>query len=149
MVEYLLSSWARTRDGLITTVGKFDDRELTFRPFERGRSVAEIALHIAHEERGEIQHGITGDLAEWPPEYDARAFRSVKALVSLLTEVHERTVGYLKSIDDGHLERMVRTPWGSEQSLMELVGHVVEHEVHHRGELSLILGLLGREGLDA
>jgi uncharacterized damage-inducible protein DinB len=25
---------------------------------------------------------------------------------------------------------------------------VLEHEVHHRGELSLIHGLLGREGLD-
>jgi len=25
----------------------------------------------------------------------------------------------------------------------------MEHEIHHRGELSLILGLFGREGLDA
>jgi uncharacterized damage-inducible protein DinB len=30
-----------------------------------------------------------------------------------------------------------------------MLWHVVEHEIHHRGELSLILGLLGREGLDA
>jgi len=27
--------------------------------------------------------------------------------------------------------------------------HTLEHEIHHRGELSLILGLLGRKGLDA
>ena len=26
--------------------------------------------------------------------------------------------------------------------------HVLEHEIHHRGELSLITGILGREGLD-
>jgi uncharacterized damage-inducible protein DinB len=30
-----------------------------------------------------------------------------------------------------------------------MIGHLIEHEIHHRGELSLILGLLGREGLNA
>jgi uncharacterized damage-inducible protein DinB len=29
-----------------------------------------------------------------------------------------------------------------------VIWHVLEHEIHHRGELSLIHGLLGREGLD-
>jgi uncharacterized damage-inducible protein DinB len=33
-------------------------------------------------------------------------------------------------------------------SLGWIIWHVLEHEIHHRGELSLILGLLGREGLD-
>jgi uncharacterized damage-inducible protein DinB len=30
-----------------------------------------------------------------------------------------------------------------------MVWHVMEHEIHHRGELSLLLGMLGHEGLDA
>jgi uncharacterized damage-inducible protein DinB len=30
-----------------------------------------------------------------------------------------------------------------------MILHVIEHEIHHRGELSLKLGLLDREGLDA
>jgi uncharacterized damage-inducible protein DinB len=33
--------------------------------------------------------------------------------------------------------------------MLEMLGHILEHEIHHRGELSLILGLLGREGLNA
>ena len=30
-----------------------------------------------------------------------------------------------------------------------MIEHMIDHEIHHRGELSLILGLLGREGLNA
>ena len=32
---------------------------------------------------------------------------------------------------------------------LQLGSHVLEHELHHRGELSLCLGLLGKPGLDA
>jgi uncharacterized damage-inducible protein DinB len=47
------------------------------------------------------------------------------------------------------LTRVIHTPWGATYRLVEMVDHMIEHEVHHRGELSLILGILGREGFDA
>ena len=31
----------------------------------------------------------------------------------------------------------------------DMLWHVLEHEIHHRAELSLTLGLLGHEGLNA
>jgi uncharacterized damage-inducible protein DinB len=30
-----------------------------------------------------------------------------------------------------------------------MISHLLEHEIHHRSELSLILGMLGTDGLDA
>ena len=41
-----------------------------------------------------------------------------------------------------------KTPEGEVFTLRWIIWHVLEHEIHHRGELSLALGLLGREGLD-
>jgi uncharacterized damage-inducible protein DinB len=32
--------------------------------------------------------------------------------------------------------------------LRSIIWHVLEHEIHHRGELSILIGLLGREGLE-
>jgi uncharacterized damage-inducible protein DinB len=52
-------------------------------------------------------------------------------------------------MDERELGRRIELPWGGHTSLGWVVWHVLEHEIHHRGELSLILGLLGREGLDA
>ncbi len=41
-----------------------------------------------------------------------------------------------------------RTPWRPKYALSEMIGHMIEQEVHHRGGLSLILGMLGHKGLD-
>ena len=59
-----------------------------------------------------------------------------------------RTEQYLEALGEAGATMMVDAPWGKRLPLTWIVWHVVEHEIHHRGELSLILGLLGREGLD-
>ena len=67
----------------------------------------------------------------------------------MLASVHEETIEYVLNIDDGDLEGEIEVGWGGTYPLIDMIWHVMEHEIHHRGELSLILGLLGREGLDA
>jgi uncharacterized damage-inducible protein DinB len=51
--------------------------------------------------------------------------------------------------EDQDLETEIEAQWGERNLLVNFVWHVIEHEIHHRGELYIILGLLGREGLDA
>ena len=59
------------------------------------------------------------------------------------------TIEYVTSLADEDLEAEIEAGWGGSFVLMDMLWHVMEHEIHHRGELSLILGILGREGLDA
>ncbi len=105
-------------------------------------------LHIAQEELGEIGYGLTRELSDFPPEYPPDDFPTVASIRDLLAAVHESTVEYLESLADSAWEAEIVTPWGARMPLVELVDHVMEHEVHHRGELSLILGMIGRKGLD-
>jgi len=149
MRDLLLSTWAQVRAGLIATIGKFSDEELSYRPAPRGYSVAETMLHIANEEEGEIRYGITRELPEFPPAFDAGRYFSKPTIIGALGEVHARTVTYLNGLSDGDLDANIQTPWGAQRRRIELLWHVLEHEIHHRGELSLMLGLLGHEGLDA
>jgi uncharacterized damage-inducible protein DinB len=62
--------------------------------------------------------------------------------------VHARTEAWLETLDETGLERVIVRPSGHRRTVGWIIWHVVEHEIHHRGELSLILGMLGREGLD-
>jgi uncharacterized damage-inducible protein DinB len=149
LVESFLGRWQRVRQGLLTTIAKFDDGELEFRPVAHGYSARETMLHIAHEEAIEAGYGIMGSFDELPPPYDAARFTGRAAIVAVLTEVHERTLDYLRGLSDAELLAETVTPWGAAARRIDLLGHVLEHEIHHRGELSLMLGLLGREGLDA
>ena len=149
MRDLLLSNWAEVRAGLLATIDKFSDDELSSHPVPRAYSVAETMLHIANEEDGEIRFGITRELSEFPPPFDAQRYRDKPAIIGLLSDVHARTVTYLQGLNDGDLDGTVETPWDETHRQIELLWHVIEHEIHHRGELSLILGLLGRDGLDA
>lgn len=67
----------------------------------------------------------------------------------LLDDVHSTTAIFLCSLDDVDLGQAIDTPWGARYPLYDMRTHLIEHEIHHRAELSLILGMLGRVGFDA
>ena len=148
-IEYVISHWENVRIGLVETINKFRDDELDYRPFAEAWSVRQLMLHIAQEENGEFNHGITQTLTEFPSEYPIAVFSTIAAIQALLESVHAPTLEYLKSMTSKDLKQIVVTPWGANISLIEMIGHLIEHEIHHRAELSLILGLLGRTGFDA
>ena len=148
-LSQLISYWGQIREGLLATIDKFTDRELAHVPFEGSYSVGQIMLHIAQEEDGEIRYGITGELNAFPPEYEPEEYPTIESIKSLLTEVHNRTEEYLQGLEERDLDREHEAPRGRTYRLSSMIWHVIEHEIHHRGELSLILGMLGREGLDA
>lgn len=147
--SYLRSHWANVRSKLMDVIGRFEDRDLGFRPFDSSWTVQELMLHIAQEELGEVQHGITRELAGWPDAFEGTAYPSIASIKALLDGVHARTQALTGALDDEALSRVVETPWGTKDTMLALLGHVIEHEIHHRAELSLILGMLGRPGLDA
>jgi uncharacterized damage-inducible protein DinB len=145
----MLSRWRQAREGLHETALKFDDAELAFRPAAGSYSVAETLLHVAHEEQIEVGYGITGVLDGVPPPYDAASFTTVAAVLETLDAVHAGSVEYLGRLTDEALLAEIQAPWGARNQQAEALMHVIEHELHHRGELSLMLGLLGKTGLDA
>ena len=55
----------------------------------------------------------------------------------------------IEGLVEDDLGRLIETPWGKRYRLVEMLGHLVEHEIHHRAELSLMLGMLGHKGFDA
>lgn len=145
----LTSRWAEVRTGLLSAADRFSDDDLSFRPAPGGYSVAETLLHIANEEDGEIRFGMTRELPEFPSAFDVQLYQDKTAIIEVLGEVHRRSLSYLQELSESDLSGEIRTPWGATHSRIEMLWHVIEHEIHHRGELSLMLGLLGRQGLEA
>jgi uncharacterized damage-inducible protein DinB len=144
----LFSHWKQVRTGLMETIDRFDEDQLGYVPFAGSWSVGEIMLHVADAEDGWFRHVVSRELEEWPVHYTVENYPDRTAIKRALEEVHRNTEAYLESLSESDLEKVVETPWGQALPLRWIVWHVLEHEVHHRGELSLILGLLGKEGLD-
>lgn len=147
--ETLRDRWRSIREGLIATVDKFEDADLTFVPADGLRDVGTMIRHIAHEEVIEVGWALLRSPAEMPPEYEAADYPTVAALQTLLAEVHAVIEAYLDTLTETDLDSDFEVAWGETLRLGDFLWHTLEHEIHHRGELSLVLGLLGREGLDA
>lgn len=144
----IFAHWKQIRADLLSTIDKFSDAELAYAPFEASWPAGRIMLHIADAENGWFRYVVARELSDWPTGYRIANYPTTEAIKVALTEVHGRTEEYLEALEPADLQRNVETPWGGSLSLQWIIWHVVEHEIHHRGELSLILGLLGREGLD-
>jgi uncharacterized damage-inducible protein DinB len=138
--------WNQVRADLLTTIDKFGDEELSFVPFEGSWPVGKIMLHIAETEDGwlhtlvqrQLDPGVDYELADYPTK---------SAIKSVLDRARSRTVPLLDRLTERDLDT-VYTLRNESLTLRWIIWHVLEHEIHHRGELSLALGLLGREGLD-
>jgi uncharacterized damage-inducible protein DinB len=144
----LFSHWTRVQKGLLSTIDSINKDELEITPEGISRTVGRTMLHIADAEDGWFRYAVTKELDEWPTHYTLENYPNIAAIKRVLSEVHTRTEHYLDSLVESDLDRIIETPWEEDIPLGWIIWHVLEHEIHHRGELSLILGLLGREGLD-
>ncbi len=147
-LKQLFGHWEIVRQGLVEVVEKFTEEDLDKRPFPESWSVREIIYHIANTEAGWIHYAAQGELTAWPDPYTAAAYPHIADILALLKTIHTQTEVWLATLGLQDLSRVVSFGDGQIFTLQWIIWHVIEHEIHHRGELSLFLGQLGREGLD-
>jgi uncharacterized damage-inducible protein DinB len=144
----MLYYWNAVRQGLNEALDLFSDDELHFRPAEGLWSLGKVALHIANTEEGWFEYVARRLVLEWPPESTLNEYPSIPDVKRELEKVHTRIEAFLEPLSDTDLDQIIQAPWGSQFPLHFVLWHVIEHEIHHRGEIYLMLGLLGREAPD-
>jgi uncharacterized damage-inducible protein DinB len=139
--------WTKIRNELLDLFEQFTESDLDYTPFPGAWSVGKIFLHIAECEDYWIHYVVRKELTQ-EPQYDQKDFPSMYAIKMKLKISQDRTNSFLETLKEPDLDWRFKTPDGVSWALFEILWHVLEHELHHRGELSLILGMLGRKGLD-
>ncbi len=138
--------WNQVRADLLATIDKFGDDELLFVPFKGAWPVGKIMLHIAEAEDFWLHTLVQREL-DREADYELADYPTKSAIKGVLDRARSRTIVLLDHLSEHHLDT-VYTLRNESLTLRWIVWHVLEHEIHHRGELSLALGLLGRGGLD-
>ena len=120
------------------------------------RTIRQLLSHIAFgdEFANAVHKGRLGSVLELDfPTMVAQAAaeeakpRDKAALVALLTERGKAFESWLSSLGDDILAEPVGMPPGAEpatKTRIEMIMGVKEHEMHHRGQLMLVLRLLGQ-----
>ncbi len=144
--EELFQHWSAVRAGLIAGLDKLADAQLDFTPRDGLWSLRETVVHIAGTEDGWLRCYTANQWHANPPE--AKNYPTLESLKRLLAEAHARTQAQFAQEADRLLEQVCQLPWGAQVSMGWAVWHVLEHEIHHRGEIYLMLGLMGIEAPD-
>jgi len=113
--------------------------EWTFRPGKF--TVGDLIRHLAATERYMFAENVHGR----PSRY-AGCGRELAdgcdATLRFLEERHAEAVELFSALSDDDLRRKCTTPGGAKISVWKWLRAMIEHEVHHRGQIYLYLALL-------
>lgn len=109
--------------------------------YKQGKfTIADMIRHIAAIERYMFAENVAGRLScyngcgkELADGYDE--------VVSFFNEMHHQSVSIFKTLNEADLQRKCTTP-GGEITTWKWLRAMVEHEIHHRGELYIYLNML-------
>jgi uncharacterized damage-inducible protein DinB len=142
----LFGHWNEVRSGLLAALDKVNDDQLDFTPHQGLWSLRETVVHIAGTEDGWLRSYTANRWHENPPQ--AADFSTIASLKALLANEHAITEAQFTENADVALAQVCSLPWGAQVAMGWAVWHVLEHEIHHRGEIFLMLGLMGIEAPD-
>ncbi len=139
-----IEEWDRESEKTLRLLEILPAHQYDFRPWKEGRSLGELAWHIAEVEAYPaygIEQGRL-DLTHKPPGIERP--REVAALAPEYRRVHHQAAARLKRLDAGIMERTL--PWfdGTPMTVSRILwDSVLAHHIHHRGQLVYLTRLAG------
>jgi len=114
--------------------------------YQSGRfTAAELARHIAAVERWTFAENIAGR----PNAYSGcgRELADGRdAVLAFMRALHAESLAIFAALSDADLAKPVTTAAGPQVSTSAWLRAMIEHEIHHRGQLYVYLSLMGVEG---
>ncbi|QCO97238.1 DUF664 domain-containing protein [Arthrobacter sp. 24S4-2] len=160
--ELLLDAFGRIRETVEATLEGVDGGSLVRRPAGTGNSIAWLIWHLGRVEDAQVasaaglkqvwtSHGFA-DRFDLPLSkrdtgygHSSEQVDSVKAPPALLLEyydaVHRQTVGFLETLGDGDLDRIVDTRWDPPVTLGVRLVSTIADCLQHVGQAAYAKGL--------
>jgi uncharacterized damage-inducible protein DinB len=139
--------WNRYQDLLVEAISPLTAEQLAIRAVPQLRQIWELAGHIIsarvywfHQVMGEGNDDLkpmqAWDDEDMPPRYAGELVRGLNETWAMIEECLRRWTP-----DD--LDVLKTTSSGAERSRQWVIWHVLEHDLHHGGELCFTLGMNG------
>jgi uncharacterized damage-inducible protein DinB len=141
-VAPFVSYWEKIHARTARVIAVIPHDRFDWRPVEGSFSFADLIRHLAAIERYMFAENVCGRWSAYPghgPELADGADR----VLDLYRTLHAQAVTMIGGLQDSHLLLPCTTPGGSTMSRAKWLRAMIEHEVHHRGQIYLMLKLIG------
>ena len=142
-LEMFLSAWDREAENTLKLLRALPVTQYDFRPDKDGRSLGELAWHLA-EGDAYMSYGVeTGSftMSAKPPNIERP--RTVEALAPGYERAHQEAVARIRKLKPEDLDRSLPF-FAGPMSIRDILWNaIMAHGIHHRGQLSLMCRLAG------
>ncbi len=107
-------------------------------------TLGDLVRHIAATERFMFAENVQGNESRYPGHARELA-DGYDDVMRYLAEMHSESMEIFGRLSDDDLQNKCTTPGGVAITTWKWLRSMVEHEVHHRGQIYLMLGMLGVE----
>ena len=145
-------NWKAYQDHIKAAIAPLTTKQLALEASPHLRTVGQLALHIIGCRAGWFTYTMGenwGDEGKTYAEWDARgaSMRTPAEMVEAFERTWQGMADCLARWNDDDMRKTFEDDWGDGKivhlSRAWIVYHVMEHDLHHGGELSLTLGMHG------
>lgn len=136
---------SRIRGRTLAVARVIPEDRLEWRPSEGAFSFGDLLRHLAAIERYMFAENARLRPARYPG-HGRELADGYAAVFAYLDRMHEEAVAIFAAFSPADLQRRCVTPGGAEIPVWKWLRAMVEHEIHHRGQIYVYLAMLGLHG---
>lgn len=141
--ERFLALWDAEAEKTAHLLRALPADQYDFRPDPGGRSIGEMAWHLAE---GDAYNSLGIDNGGFDPGMKPPGMarpRTIAELAPGYERIHADAKERILKLGPGDLERQIKFFDGSERAVIDILWNVLLHLVHHRGQLATLCRLSG------
>ena len=143
-VESFLPYYEGIRERTRRVLECIPDERMEWRHAPGRFSFGDLVRHLAALERWMFAENVAGRPSRYPG-HGRELADGAEAVRRYFEEMHAESLEIFRALTDADLARRCTTPGGASLPVWKWLRAMVEHEVHHRGQLYLMLGMIGVE----
>ncbi|HEX6369376.1 MAG TPA: DinB family protein [Longimicrobium sp.] len=141
-IEPFLDYYAKIRERTRRVVVLIPPDRLEWAPREGAWSFGDLVRHLAAIERWMFAENVSGRPSRYPGHGKELA-DGYGAVLAYFDGMHEEAMELFRALAPDALQARCTTPGGASMPAWKWLRAMVEHEIHHRGQLYLMLGMIG------
>jgi len=143
-IEEYLSYYARIRERTERVIAVVPDEHYDWSYKEGKFTIADIIRHIANIERWVYVECVLGRPAAY--RGCGKAYADAPGAVrKYLRDTYQESTALLSTLSEAYLQKKVLSATGQPITCWKWLRALTEHEIHHRAQLYIYIGMLGVE----
>lgn len=137
-----LEYWPSIRKRTLRVAGCIPADTLEWRPSPTQWSFGDLLRHLGGIERGMYAETVSGRSSAYPG-HGVEFGQTLEEVVAYLGRCHAESMAIFAALTPEQWEGKCQTPAGTPITTWKWLRAMVEHEAHHRGQIYMMLGILG------